>query len=142
MPDTALASTYRYFDHDADIGVVGEGDKVETAFVGAARATFALMTNLEDVRPLSQIDVEFEETDLEYALVTWLNLLLAHSHRDGLVLGQFELVRHDGHWQGTGRGEPWRDGLMRGVDVKGATLTMLQVARDGSRWHARCVVDV
>jgi SHS2 domain-containing protein len=142
MPETASASAYRYFDHDADIGVVGEGDRVETAFVGAARATFALMTDLEDVRPLSQIDVEFEETDLEYALVTWLNLLLAHAHRDALALGQFELLRDDGHWRGSAHGEPWRGGLKRGVDVKGATLTMLRVACANGRCEARCVVDV
>ncbi|MDE2366260.1 MAG: archease, partial [Betaproteobacteria bacterium] len=32
--------------------------------------------------------------------------------------------------------------LERGVEVKGATLTMLSVKQAGAIWEARCVVDV
>ena len=35
-----------------------------------------------------------------------------------------------------------RAGMERGVDVKGATLTMLSVAPTDGGWEARCVVDV
>lgn len=131
-----------YFDHDADIGVIGRGARAEDAFVGAARATFALVTRLEDVRPLEKIEVEFEELDVELALVTWLNRLIAQSQAQGLALGDFALARDGDRWHGTARGEPWREGLERGVDVKGATLTMLSVKPAAHGWEARCVVDV
>jgi SHS2 domain-containing protein len=138
----ALPPEAAYFDHDADVGVIGRGARPEDAFVGAARATFALVTRLEDVRPLEAIEVDFEEPDAELALVTWLNRLIAQSQARGLVLGEFALARDGDRWRGTARGEPWREGLERGVDVKGATLTMLSVKPAGDGWEARCVVDV
>jgi SHS2 domain-containing protein len=85
---------------------------------------------------------EFEETDVELALVTWLNALLAHARDRGLALGRFELVREGARWRGRAAGEPWRVGLDRGTEVKGATLTMLSVRRADCGWEARCIVDV
>jgi SHS2 domain-containing protein len=45
-------------------------------------------------------------------------------------------------WKVEARGEPWREELERGTEVKGATLTMLSVRHSESGWEARCVVDV
>ena len=131
-----------YFAHDADIGIVGRGTTVEEAFVNAARAMFAISCDLEAVRQLDTIDLEFREDDLEMALVTWLNLLLPEARWRGLALGSFTLERRDDAWHGSAAGEPWRPGLERGVEVKGATLTMLSVRQMDDRWEARCVVDV
>lgn len=131
-----------YFDHDADVGVFGHGAGVEQALIAAAEATFDLMTDISLIRPLEPIDVEFEEADLEFALVIWLNALLAQAHERGLALGRFELQRHGTHWRGVAWGEPWREQMPRGVDVKGATLTALCVRATSDGWDARCVVDV
>jgi len=133
---------FEYFEHDADIGVVGRGATLEQAFVAGAEAVFSLITRLENVRPRESVEVQFEEADAELAFVTWINLLLAHAQENGLVLGNFELERDGDRWRGSGRGEPWRAEMERGVDVKGATLTMLSVARADSGWEARCIVDV
>lgn len=131
-----------YFDHDADVGIVGRGATLEEAFEAAARATFAIMTDIEAVREERSVPVEFEEADVELALVRWLNLLLALSHEEGLVFGRFWLERDGVRWRGGASGEPWRPELERGIEVKGATLTMLQVRQSGEGWEARCVVDV
>ena len=140
-----------YFDHDADIGIVGRGGRIEEAFENAATAMFALMTNLGAVRLQASVDIEFEEADAELALVTWLNLLLAHARSRALIFGRFQLRREGAspketcsgaRWMGTAEGEPWRDGLERGVEVKGATLTGLAVTQQDGIWEARCVVDV
>ncbi len=136
------ALAYEYFDHDADVGVIGRGDSVTAAFVAAAQATFALACDIESVAALERIDVDFEETDPEFALVTWLNLLLARADELGMALGRFELRRDGDRWAGAGWGEPWRDDIERRTQVKGATLTMLAVRHVGGRWEARCVVDV
>ena len=45
-------------------------------------------------------------------------------------------------WRGGASGEPWRRDLERGTEVKGATLTMLEVKQERDGWRARCVVDV
>ncbi|HXZ49057.1 MAG TPA: archease [Usitatibacter sp.] len=131
-----------YFEHGADVGIVGRGARVEDALAAAARSAFALTTRLEDVRPLERIEVDFDEDDPEFALVTWINLLLARSQSRGLALGTFALAREGSRWRGEAWGEPWREGLERGIDVKGATLTMLSVKPAPGGWEARCVVDV
>jgi hypothetical protein len=74
---------YAYFDHEADMGIVGHGITPEAAMESAAEATFALMAGLDQ-------------------------------------------LEHTGsRWRGSGWGEPWHRDLERGVEVKGATLTML-----------------
>ena len=133
---------FEYFEHDADVGVIGRGTTLEQAFVSGAEAVFSLVTELDRVRQEQRIDVAFEEADAELAFVTWINQLLAHAQENGLVLGKFELERDGDRWRGRAWGEPWRAGMERGVDVKGATLTMLSVAPADGGWEARCVVDV
>ena len=131
-----------YFEHDADFGVIGRGVTVESAFVQAARATFALMVDLALVRACCTFEVSFEEPDPELALVAWLNALLAEARIRRLAPAHFELRRDGDRWHGSASGEPWRDDLERGTEVKGATLTMLSVHPVLGGWEARCVVDV
>jgi SHS2 domain-containing protein len=124
------------------MGIVGRGPTLESALEAAAEATFALMVHLPAVRPITAVRFTFEEADRELALVTWLNQLLAEARVAGLILGQFQLRRDGDRWFGEGCGEPWRNDLERGVEVKGATLTMLSVKPIAGGWEARCVVDV
>ena len=131
-----------YFEHDADMGIVGRGTRIEAAFENAAAAVFAMMTGLDQVKLQSSVDVEFEEADAELALVTWLNLLLGEARSRALIFGRFHLRRDGARWSGTAEGETWRAGLERGVEVKGATLTGLAVRQQDGIWDARCVVDV
>ena len=132
----------RYFDHEADIGVIGRGQTLEGCFEDAAYSMFALMAHLNEVHQTQTINVDFTESDPEFAFVTWLNLLLARSNAENLVLSQFKLQRSGDHWLGSAAGETWREDLERGMDVKGATLTQLSVKQDRDAWEARCVVDV
>jgi SHS2 domain-containing protein len=133
---------FEYFDHDADTGVIGRGETLEQAFTHAAEATFALMCDPMRVALKERFDVEFDEDDRELALAIWLNLLLAQANTRGLAMARFELNRQHAHWRGTGWGEAWHAGLERGTQVKGATLTALQVTESATGWEARCVVDV
>ena len=131
-----------YFEHGADIGVVGRGASIEEAFASAAAAMFAIMVEPGAVQPLQTIEVDFIEDDVEFALVRWLNALLAQARERGLVLCRFEMRRDGDRWYGLAGGEPWRDSHPRGTEVKGATLTALSVRQDERGWQARCVVDV
>ncbi|HSO07488.1 MAG TPA: archease [Pelomicrobium sp.] len=133
---------YAYFDHEADIGIVGRGASAERALEAAAAAVFAVMCEPSALRPIDRIDFSFDEDDVEFALVRWINRLLGEARERGLVFGRFRLRRDDGHWHGAAWGEPWNDALVRGVEVKGATLTELSVRETDGRWAARCVIDV
>lgn len=134
--------SFGYFDHDADIGVVGWGSTVEEAFVNAARAMFSIPYDLEAVRPEREVRVEFEESDPEFALVEWLNGLLGAARVEGIVPVRFELRRHGDRWVGRAWGSPYQPHMETGTEVKGATLTALAVRERDGRWEARCVVDV
>lgn len=131
-----------YFPHEADIGIIGRGQTIEEAFVSAAEAVFAIMTDLQQVEDRQCISIEFAESDIELSLVTWLNQLIAEAKHYGLVLSRFSLIKEDANWIGKAWGEPWRHNMTRGTEVKGATLTMLSVSKQNDVWEARCVVDV
>lgn len=131
-----------YFDHEADIGVIGRGDTLADAFVDCARAVFAYMADFDEVKPEHSVAIDFTESDPELALVTWLNLLLANARSHGLVFSQFELEQDSDQWRGKAYGSPWAPEQTRGTEVKGATLTMLSVTQSNGKWQAQCVVDV
>jgi SHS2 domain-containing protein len=130
-----------YFDHDADIGIIGRGRTVEEAFTAAARAVFSIMTDLNLVHTNHHIEIAFEETDEELALITWLNILLAKAKEQDLILSSFQLYRDGAKWMGIAFGDHWQPHYSRGTEVKGATLTMLKVLKNQA-CEVRCVVDV
>jgi SHS2 domain-containing protein len=140
--DRGQEPDYGYFPHDADIGVIGRGRTLAAAFVAAAAGMFAVMAELASVRPVREVSIAFEEPDRELALVRWLNALLAESRISGLAFGRFALRREGDRWVGNAWGEPWKLDAERGVEVKGATLTMLSVEQVDGEWETRCVVDV
>jgi SHS2 domain-containing protein len=137
-----MPTTYDYFEHEADIGVIGRGPTMEAAFVAAAQAMFAIMGEPAQVDQTLSIATDFEETDPELALVTWLNRLLTQAGLQGAVFSRFELAREGDRYQGRAFGSPWSEAMERGTEVKGATLTALSVKRTDGEWEARCVVDV
>ncbi|OGT56775.1 MAG: archease [Gammaproteobacteria bacterium RIFCSPHIGHO2_12_FULL_43_28] len=137
-----LAGSENYFEHDADIGIIGRGENLEVCFADAAKAVFSLMVNLSSVRPREIVTFEFEEADVELALVIWLNLLIAKAAEHHMVFCDFRLHRKGALWKAIVSGEKWQANMDRGIEVKGATLTMLSVKNDHHRWEARCVVDV
>lgn len=138
---TALAN-YDYFDHKADMGIIGRGASLEEAFIHAAEAMFAYMADISQVQSKETFSFEWEEQDQELALVEWLNTLLGNARQKNLIFARFELKRDNNHWLAHAYGDRWRESLERGTEVKGATLTMLSVRKCDSHWEARCVVDV
>jgi len=131
------------FEHDADFGVIGRGRTLEAAFEAAAGAMFSIVADpAPGVRGERRLAFEFDEPDVELALVTWLNRLLAEARCGGLALCRFHVRRENAHWRGEAWGQPWRTDIARGTEVKGATLTMLSVREMPGGWEARCVVDV
>ncbi len=137
-----MKKAFDYFEHAADVGIVGRGATVERAFEAAAAAMFALMTR-PPRRATERIEFAFVEPDVELALVTWLNRLLAEARAHRLALKSFHVAREPGNvWRGRAGGAPVAKSRDYGTEVKGATLTALAVRADGAGAEARCVVDV
>lgn len=138
---TRVEDKEKYFDHDADIGIIGRGESIEICFQNAAHSMFSLMADLSAAHLIQIITFEFEEADLELALVTWLNLLLAKAQEHHLIFADFRLKHEGKKWKATVSGEKWRDNIERGIEVKGATSAMLSVVKTDHIWEARCIID-
>ena len=131
------------FDHVADVGVAGEGSTVEEAFAAAARAMFGIMVSLDRVETPEEVSLECTAPDVELLLVSWLNTLLAEADVREMVFSDFDVVIEGDRLRGRARGERLDPSRHEpGVEVKGATLTELRVARGPEGWRAQTVVDV
>ena len=116
---------------------------VEQSFKAPAQAVFSMITNLEAMQSNTAITLEFEEADLELTFVFWLiNLILAKAQELSMAFSRIDIQHHGNKWLAKVSGGKWHDGLERGVEVKGAALTMLSVKQIGPIWEARCIVDV
>lgn len=135
-------SDRNYFEHEADIGIIGYGDSLENAFINAAEAMFSIMADPKQIPQQRDIEFEFHEEDIEIAFAIWLNQLIARARSENLIFNHFSLTHTNNHWYGKAAGAPWDSSIEPGTEVKGATLTALSVKENNSQWQARCVVDV
>jgi SHS2 domain-containing protein len=149
MPDLmkAPASSLRrweHFEHMADMGVRGIGPSREAAFEEAALAMCATITDPALVRPAVLFETECDASEDEFLLVDWLNALICEMSAHRMIFSRFEVTIADGHLHGRAWGEAADPARHHpAVEVKGATLTELKVARNADGlWTAQCVVDV
>jgi SHS2 domain-containing protein len=140
LPETR----WEHFPHAADIGVRGYGATMAAAFEQAALALTAVVTDPAHVALRRSVSIACEAPSIELLLVDWLNAVVLWMAIDNLVFGTFEVVISGTRLEGHARGEPVDiERHQPAVEVKGATLTALEVAEqaDGT-WLAQCVVDV
>lgn len=127
----------------ADIGVRGFGATMAQAFENAALALTATMTDPADVVPAERVAVRCTAPDAELLLAEWLNALVYEMATRRMLFSRFA-VSIEGHRL---EADAWGEAVdvarhHPAVEVKGATLTALRVAREGGGWVAQTVVDV
>jgi tRNA nucleotidyltransferase (CCA-adding enzyme) len=136
-------SSWAHFPHDADIGVVGVGPTKAEAFRQAALALTAVVTDLGKVNPAQPVPVACEAPSDELLLVEWLNALVYEMAVRAMVFGDFCVEIEAGRLRATAYGEAVDvERHEPAVEIKGATLTALQVVQGPDGWRAQCVVDV
>ncbi len=142
--DDPATSRWELFPHGADIGVRGFGPTMEGAFEQAACAMTAAVTDPQGLAPRQLVEIECQVGDRELLLVEWLNALIYEMATRRLLFARFSV-----HIQGTQlHAQAWGEPVdvarhQPAAEVKGATLTALEVARrDDGGWIAQCVVDV
>lgn len=136
--------TWEHFEHEADIGIRGCGDSVETAFTLAASAMVAVISDPAGIKPDQAVRLHCQAPDLELLLVDWLNALIYEMATRKMLFSRFETVIDNLSLEGRAWGEPVDVARHQpAVEIKGATFTALRVWQpDSSRWCAQCVVDV
>jgi SHS2 domain-containing protein len=139
-----MSARWEHFRHGADIGVRGFGSTPAQAFEQVALAMIAVITDPAEVKRTRPVEFACRNEDPEFLLVDWLNALVYEMATRRMLFGCFE-ARIDGdELTATAWGEEVEVSRhCPAVEVKGATLTELQVARAPSgEWMAQCVVDV
>jgi tRNA nucleotidyltransferase (CCA-adding enzyme) len=146
--DTSLrgqrdVTSWEHFSHDADIGVVGIGPTKAEAFRQAALALTAVVTDPSGVKPIHPVPVFCQAPSDELLLVEWLNALVYEMAVRTMLFGDFAVEIDAGELRATAYGERVDvDRHEPAVEIKGATLTALQVVESPDGWRVQCVVDV
>ena len=134
---------WEHFEHGADIGVRGFGASKAEAFEQAALALTAVLTDPATVAQRERIELGCEAPDDELLLAEWLNALVYEMATRRMLFSRFKVRVEDAKLSAEAWGEVIDVARHRpAVEVKGATYTLLRVARDGAGWVAQTVVDV
>jgi protein archease len=139
----AMTGSWQLFAHDADVGVRGIGGTLAQAFAEAARAVTAAVVDPDRVVARTAVDIACSGTSPDDLLYQWLNAVIYEMAVRRMVFSRFDVHIDGGTLRATAWGEPVdRERHEPAVEVKGATLTALDVFRDGEQWIAQCVIDV
>lgn len=135
---------WEHFPHGADAGIRGIGPTAQSAFVQAAHALIAVVTDNAPARPTTCIAIECSADDLDGLFFDWIDALVYEMATRRLVFGRFEVTIDDARLRATAWGDPIDPALhVPAVEVKGPTYTELCVSpRLTGGWQAQCVVDV
>jgi tRNA nucleotidyltransferase (CCA-adding enzyme) len=106
-------------------------------------ALTAVVTEPNSVKPVQPVPVFCQAPSDELLLVEWLNALVYEMAVRTMLFGDFAVEIEGGELRATAYGEPVDvDRHEPAVEIKGATLTALQVTEGADGWRAQCVVDV
>lgn len=139
-----MTAHWEHFHHGADIGVRGIADTRDEAFVQAALAMSAVITDIDKIQNVNAVEIACQAPDDEILLTDWLNALIYEMATQKMLFGRFEVsIKGD-----TLKGKAWGEAVDRQrhqpvVEIKGATFTELRVTQDAQgHWLAQCIVDV
>jgi SHS2 domain-containing protein len=140
--------SFKYLDHEADVGIRAEGASVEEAFCEGARAMFNVMADLDQVAQTKRVEITCESDTMALLFVQWLNELISVADVEGMLFSRFEIPKiasKNGRFliRGTAYGEtidPARHKLK--TEVKAATYSGLRYEVLAGRHVVQCVVDL
>lgn len=134
---------YKYFEHQADIGIIGLGQSLPEAFEEGAKAMFQVMCDIDKVEPKKTIKIKLESNDDESLFIDWLNELLAKKDIEEMMFSSFKVKIKGKSLTAEVKGEMMNSEKHHlKVEVKAATYSQLRVWREGKDYKAQCVVDV
>ena len=135
---------YELLDHTGDLGIRVWATDIKGLFQEAARALFAIITDLEKVQVREHRKVIAEASTLDELLVAWLSELLYLYEVEGLLFGDFALTEIDERsMRGVAMGEKFHEGRHAiKTTIKAVTYHQLEVQEHDGRWQAQVIFDV
>lgn len=138
---------FEYFEHQADVGIIGFGKTLDHAFEEGAKAMFQVMAEIANIEPKKEIRITVEAYDQETLFVEWLNALSTHKDIEDMLFCEFvvEMKQHKNKWilNGIAKGEKIDyDKHRLKLEVKAATYSQLKIDKSQNLYRVRCVLDV
>ena len=135
---------YEVFEHTADLGLRIRADTLEQLLADAGRGLFSLIvTNLNDVRSVSERSYRIQREEDDYLLFDWLNELLYTFESERLLLCEFRVRLEQSTLEAYCRGEPMDlDRHQMDHEVKAITYHGLKVEQTEGHWLAEVIVDI
>jgi SHS2 domain-containing protein len=135
---------HELFDHTADIGLRIRAKDLESLFAEAGTALFsAMILNLDQVKPVKEVQFKVKGSDFEELLHDWLAELLFTFHAARMVFCDFTVKFHEDGITAIGRGEPF-DFLRHDIDseIKAITWHELKIEHVEDGLLAEVIVDI
>ena len=96
---------YEEIEHTADVGIRAYGSSLDELFATAAEGMFSLITDLDSVKEVGEIEVRLETEDIPTLLLRWLSELLFIHETQHLLLASFDVQVEGTSLRGRARGE-------------------------------------
>jgi len=96
---------YEEIDHTADVGIRAYGSTLDELFANASEGMFSLIANLEDVRPVGEVEIRLQADDIPILLLRWLSELLYLHETQRFLFSSFEVRVRDTSLEARARGE-------------------------------------
>lgn len=139
---------YEYLDHTADAKYVAYGKSLSELFRNCAIATFAIITDTEQVAPKLRFPIRFKAKSKEAALFDFLDQLLFLLDTEGFLLRDCEEIRvtrncDSTYWVTCTAVGDHHKGYDVSCNVKAVTYNEMEIRyRDGGGFEAQVVVDL
>lgn len=139
--------TYKYLEHQADIGILASGKSFENAFEEGAKAMFNLMINVKEIKPKKEILIECSAESLDGLFVEWLNELLSQIDIKDLYFSRFKVTILEGEGDFLLKAKASGEKLNKKkhqikTEVKAATYSGLKVWKQKAKYNVQCVLDI
>lgn len=139
------ASGFQFLEHTADEGIRAWGRNLSDLFAAAGRGMFAVIADVESVRPERVREVELSADSAEELLHDWLEELNGLHQVNGELYCELDVeVREDGRrLRATVRGEPMDpDRHSLGIEVKAVTWHDFRLEETADGFRATVLFDV
>jgi SHS2 domain-containing protein len=144
MGITHIQKKFEFFEHTADIGLIGYGMTKREAVANTACGMFAIITQPQDVTPIECVKIEVEGYDELEVLVRFLSELLYHFNIHRMIFNKFEIITFtDSSITAKAYGEkyiPEKHVIHR--EIKTVTYHQLKIEHIDNIWRIQVIFDV
>lgn len=135
---------YETFEHTADLGLRIKAADLPTLFAEAGRGlTSIIVANVDQVRPVREVNIDLPQEQLDELLFDWLNEILFAFESEHLLLTEFDVRIDDAGLKAVARGELADESRHRlEHEIKAITYHGLKVEQTPDGYLAEVIVDI